>query len=156
MVESKEIKEMAEKASELAKNIWLAGLGAYGKALDEAQDQYGKVSVKVNEQVDKVKEQVIGSDSTRLFEELVAKGKKLESQTSEKFTEVKDKAAATLEERLAQVKESLNFANKGDDVSAQLADLSSKLDLVMAAVGTQTEVKKVVAKKAAATSKAAE
>lgn len=35
---------IADKASEVAKSIWLAGLGAYGKAFDEAVTQYGKVS----------------------------------------------------------------------------------------------------------------
>ena len=33
---------MADKASEIAKNIWLAGLGAYGKAFDEAQGRLDK------------------------------------------------------------------------------------------------------------------
>ena len=37
-----EIKEMTEKTGDLVKNIWFAGLGACGKAADEAQDQYGK------------------------------------------------------------------------------------------------------------------
>ena len=31
--------KVSEKASEIAKNIWLAGLGAYGKAVDDAQDR---------------------------------------------------------------------------------------------------------------------
>ncbi len=30
-------KNVSDKASEIAKNIWLAGLGAYGKTFDEAQ-----------------------------------------------------------------------------------------------------------------------
>ncbi len=139
MADTKEIKEMAEKASDLAKNIWLAGLGAYGKALDEAQGQYEKVSEKVNK------------ESTRLFDELVAKGKKLEGETQVKFNEVKEKSSATLEERLAQVKDSMNFTSKNADVAGQLEELSSKLDLVLEALGAKTTAKKVVtAKKSAA------
>lgn len=138
MADTKEIKEMAEKASDLAKNIWLAGLGAYGKALDEAQGQYEKVSEKVNK------------ESTRLFDELVAKGKKLEGETQVKFNEVKEKSSATLEERLAQVKDSMNFTSKNAEVASQLEELSGKLDLVLEALGAKTTAKKVTAKKSSA------
>jgi len=34
---SDEKSKVSDKASEIAKNIWLAGVGAYGKAVDEAQ-----------------------------------------------------------------------------------------------------------------------
>ena len=142
MADTKEIKEMAEKASDLAKNIWLAGLGAYGKALDEAHGQYEKVSEKVNK------------ESTRLFDELVAKGKKLEGETQVKFNEVKEKSSATLEERLAQVKDSMNFTSKNADVASQLEELSSKLDLVLEALGAKTTAKKVVTTKKSAASAA--
>lgn len=140
MSETKDIKEMAEKASDLAKNIWLAGLGAYGKALDEAQDQYEKVAEKVN------------TESSRLFDELVAKGKKLEGQTQDKLSEVKEKSSATLEDRLAQVKSSLSFTHKNADLGSQLDDVSKKLDLVIEALGAKYPAKKATAKKASAKS----
>ena len=140
MAETKDIKELTDKASEAAKNIWLAGLGAYGKAVDEAQGQYEKVSDKMNK------------ESTRLFDELVAKGKKLENETSNKLNEVKEKSSATLEERLAQVKESLSFSAKVN----QLDEISSKLDLVVEALGAAKKVPaKKITKKATA-SKSAE
>lgn len=142
MADSKEIKEMAEKASDLAKNIWLAGLGAYGKALDEAHGQYEKVSEKVNK------------ESSRLFDELVAKGKKLEGETQSKLSEVKEKSSANLEERLAQVKGSLNFTSKNVEIMTQLEEVSSKLDLVLEALGAKTTAKKVTTKKAASSAKA--
>ena len=148
MAESKDIKEMADKASDLAKNIWLAGLGAYGKALDEAQGQYEKVSGKVTEKVESVKASTT-EESGKLFEELVAKGKKLEGETSEKFTEVKEKTSSNLEERLAQVKNSLSFATQGDgNLSAQLDDLSKKLDLIIDALGAKSAPKKSTKKSA--------
>lgn len=135
---TQEIKERAEKAGDLAKNIWLAGLGAYGKALDEAQGQYEKVSEKVNK------------ESSRLFDELIAKGKKLEGETQSKFTEVREKSAATLEERLAQVKESLSFANKNTDLASKVDELSEKLDLVIASLETKPAPKKAAPRRAAA------
>ncbi len=139
--ESVEIKEMAEKASDLAKNIWLAGLGAYGKALDEAHGQYEKVSEKVN------------VESSRLFDELVAKGKKLEDETQDKLSEVKEKSSASLEDRLANVKESLSFTSKGSEAADELATISKKLDLVIEALGASAKkpaAKKPAAKKASA------
>lgn len=137
---SQELKEKAEKAGDLAKNIWLAGLGAYGKAIDEAQGQYEKASEKVNQ------------ESSRLFDELVAKGKKLEGETQTKFAEVKEKTTATLEERLAQVKESLSFASKNDELANKVDELSEKLDLVIASLGAKAPAKKAAAKKAASAS----
>ncbi len=151
MSESIEIKEMAEKASELAKNIWLAGLGAYGKAIDEAQGQYEKVSGKVTEKVEDVKSSTT-EESTKLFDELVAKGKKLEDETTEKLSEVKEKTSNNLEDRLAQVKSSLTFASRNDgNVEAQLDDLSKKLDLVIEALGAKSTTKKTVKKSASKT-----
>ncbi len=142
MAETKELKDMAEKASETAKNIWLAGLGAYGKALDEAQEKYGEVSEKMNK------------ESSRLFEELVAKGKKLEGDTSEKLTEVKEKSSANLEERLSQVKDSLSFA-RGSEESVKLDEIANKLDLIIEALGAKkAPAKKAAAKKAASSAKA--
>lgn len=129
---TKDIKEKAEKAGELAKNIWLAGLGAYGKAVDEAQGQYEKTSEKVNK------------ESNRLFDELVAKGKELEGETQSKLAEFKEKSAATLEERLAQVKANLSFVNKNAELAAKVDELSEKLDLVIASLNEKP------AKKAAA------
>lgn len=131
----KDLKEFADKASETAKNIWLAGLGAYGKAIDEAQEQYGKVSEKVNK------------ESSRLFDELVAKGKKLENETSEKLHDAKEKTETSLEERIAQVKESLKYTS----TSSQLEEINEKLDKVLAAVAP----KKAPAKKKAASASTA-
>ena len=37
--------KVTDKASEIAKNIWLAGVGAYGRAVDESQDRLEKAGV---------------------------------------------------------------------------------------------------------------
>lgn len=143
---TQEIKDRAEKATELAKNIWLAGLGAYGKAIDEAQGQFEKASEKVTQ------------ESNRLFEELVAKGKQLEGDTQAKLAEVKEKSSASLEERLAQVKESFSFSTKSDDLAEKVDALSEKLDLIIASLGKDAKpaaTKAAAPKKAAATKKAA-
>ena len=43
-----------ETLETLAKKIWLAGLGAYGKSLNEAQDTYDKVSQKVSQEASRL------------------------------------------------------------------------------------------------------
>lgn len=142
--ESVDLKELAGKASDLAKNIWLAGLGAYGKAIDEAQGQYDKVTGKVKEA-----EQKAEKSTMNLFEELVSKGKKLEEETTVKFNEVKDKASDSLDERIEQVKTGLTFSFKkeGESEEDQLKAISEKLDTVLASLGSKPAVKKTAAKK---------
>lgn len=113
--------KVSEKTSELAKNIWLAGLGAYGKAYDQAQGRYEKAS----------------RESSRFFEDLVSKGQKLEGSTQKKLTVVKNKSTETLEERITNVKEALGFGETGkkatlSDLEAKIEKLSAKIDKLSA------------------------
>lgn len=127
----------AEKAGEIAKKIWLAGLGAYGKAFDGASDQMDKI----NEHYEKM-----SKDTSKLFEDLVAKGKKLDSESQEKISEVKSKTSSTIEERINKVRSSLHFGGNAAD-TAQLNEkidaLTAKVDALLDAMG---EGKKAAAK----------
>ncbi len=123
--------KVAEKASEVAKRIWLAGLGAYGIALDEAVDQYGKVSDKVSK------------ETSKIFDELVEKGKLLEDQTNAR-PEKKVRPSkvpvppSTIEERIAKVRHSLGFDHSREDRITHIEDkldaLSGKLDRLLDAL----------------------
>ncbi len=64
---------VSDKASEIAKNIWLAGLGAYGKAFDEAQDRLDKAS----------------KEPPRLFKDLVKKGEELEDEVRDSLASIR-------------------------------------------------------------------
>ena len=105
----------AEKASEVAKKIWLAGLGAYGRAFDGASEQIDKL----NEQYEKM-----SKETTELFDELVAKGKKLDTESHAKLSEAKTKTTSTIEERINKVRSSLHFGGG----SADVAELTQKVD----------------------------
>ena len=59
---SDEKSKVTDKASEIAKNIWLAGVGAYGKAVDDAQGRLEKTAM----------------EPPKLFRELVKAGTALE------------------------------------------------------------------------------
>ena len=115
--------------NDLVKKIWLAGLGAYGMTYDEAKDQYGKAN----------------KETANLFDELVAKGKKVEGDLQEKTAEIKEKTTTTVEERLAQVKGGLKFTSKNAALASQLEDVNSKLDKVINALETKKTNKKAPA-----------
>ncbi len=114
---------VSDKASEIAKNIWLAGLGAYGKALDEAQDRLDKAT----------------KEPPRLFKDLVKKGEKLEDEVRDSLSSIQETSTSSVEERIRKVREnfSLNLGGRHDDlteISAKLDALTEKVDAIAAAV----------------------
>ena len=110
--------EATEFPADVAKNIWLAGLGAYGKAYDEAVARYEKAS----------------KDTPKLFKDLVKKGEKLEEETREtvsdnKLTKARDDIRADIEERIQAVKDNLGFGNLfGTQGETDLGRIEEKLD----------------------------
>lgn len=83
-----------ENAADLARNIWLAGLGAYGKAWDQAQDRLEKAE----------------KDTAKLFDDLVSKGQKIEKETQKKVQEVADLSGNfSIEDRLQRYAIVLGF-----------------------------------------------
>jgi hypothetical protein len=72
------IKETASTAEEMARKIWLAGLGAYGQGYEEAKGRIESLS----------------TDSSKFFDELVVKGEKLETEGKDKVKQVKSDVVA--------------------------------------------------------------
>ena len=108
-----------DKAGEFAKQIWLAGLGAYGKAFDEATERYDKAT----------------KESPKLFRELVAKGTKLENETREALAESKiGKTGTNLEQRIQKMRESVNLGFLGTDKD-DIKRIEAKLDKLSKEVG---------------------
>lgn len=131
---------ITDKAGDMAKSIWLAGLGAYGKAFDEAVTQYDKVS----------------KETSKLFDELVEKGRKLDSDSQTKLTKAKSKTTATIEERISKVRESVNLPTlsmgvtgsaKIDELNAKVDALADKLDALLDTVATKPKAPKARAVK---------
>ncbi|MFT6270098.1 MAG: polyhydroxyalkanoate synthesis regulator phasin [Alphaproteobacteria bacterium] len=112
------IKETASTAEEMARKIWLAGLGAYGKGYEEIKGRMESLS----------------TDSNKLFDELVVKGQKLETEGKGKVEEVKNEVVAktAIESRIETVRTKLGFNNTDND--QKIEDLSSKIDALTAAV----------------------
>ena len=102
---SDEKNKVTDKASEIAKNIWLAGVGAYGKAVEEAQGRIEKAM-----------------EPPKLFRELVKAGTALEEEAREGTAS----ARHSVEERISRVRE--NFHNQRPARIEDLAALHKKVD----------------------------
>ena len=130
MSEDNSDKSTVDKSAERAKNIWLAGLGAYGRAFDEAHDRYEKAS----------------KETSKVFENLVAKGKKLENETQGKLKDVRSKSTSNIDERINKVKETLGFSdgdkgNSIEELNQKIDSLSAKVDQLLEAVTPKAKAK---------------
>jgi hypothetical protein len=130
---------VSDKASEIAKNIWLAGLGAYGKAFDEAHDRLDKVS----------------KEPERLFRDLVDKGTRLEDEVKDSLSSIRKSSASSVEERIKKVRENfnLNLVSRGDElieINAKLDKLTRKVDALAKALQKTPAKRKPAARKSTA------
>jgi tetrahydromethanopterin S-methyltransferase subunit G len=138
--------------SDTARKIWLAGIGAYGKAFSEAKEGLTKVS----------------KETSKVFDDLVEKGEVIETMVSYKSKEVahdvKQKVGGSLDigkldidERIAKMRARLKkssarvglgdvFDDDDDDgnghgetnsVAERLDKMEAKLDLILKALAPQ-------------------
>jgi polyhydroxyalkanoate synthesis regulator phasin len=112
------IKEKAANAEDMARKVWLAGIGAYGKGYEEVKGRF----------------EALSTDSNKLFDELVIKGEKLETEGKDKVKEVQTKVAAQteIETRIETVRNKLGLNNTDSD--KKIEELSDKIDALTAAV----------------------
>lgn len=106
---------MSDKASEIARNIWLAGVGAYGRAVDEAQLRLERAGV----------------EPPKLFRDLVQAGAALEDEAQQAM-EAGQAARQSVEERIQRVRENFNLQRpaRGEDLQA----LHQKIDALSAQI----------------------
>jgi len=121
--------KVTDKAGEIAKNIWLAGVGAYGKAVDEAQGRLEKAGV----------------ESPKLFKDLVKAGTLLEEEARDAL-----RASATarnsVEDRINRVRENFNLQRpaRGEDLLAlheKIDRLANQLDTLTKTLSDQGVLK---------------
>lgn len=121
--------KMTDKASEIAKNIWLAGVGAYGRAVDEAHGRMEKAGV----------------ESPKLFRDLVKAGAALEDEAREAIG-AGQQARHSVEERITRVRDNFNLQRpvEGEDLLAlheKIDRLTNKVDGLAAALAASGAVK---------------
>lgn len=151
----KKPKGKKRNSTDTARRIWLAGVGAYGRAFTEAQEAIKDMS----------------GETSRVFDDLVQKGEFIEMAVDKKRKEIVSKAGMpeinmpefsipdlNMDDRIAKMRSRLM---RGEDVAedinsleSRLETIESKLDRVLAALETpKTTSKKPAAKKPARASK---
>jgi len=121
---SDEKSKVSDKASEIAKNIWLAGVGAYGKAVDEAQGRLERAM-----------------EPPKLFRDLVKAGSALE-EDARSALEARAAAMSSVEQRIARVRENFHMQRPAriEDIAAlqkKVDQLSRKVDKLAKALAEQ-------------------
>lgn len=121
---SDEKSKVTDKASEIAKNIWLAGVGAYGKAVDDAQGRLEKAM-----------------EPPKLFRDLVKAGTALEDDAREAL-ETATAARNSVEERIQRVRENFHMQRPAriEDLTAlhkKVDQLTRKVDKLSKALAEQ-------------------
>ena len=140
-------KDKKRSSTESARRIWLAGIGAYGRAFSEAQEALKDVTGK-------------GSD---IFDELVQKGEILETVGKTKGKEILDKAQLPdfdmpdfdIDDRIKSMRERLSRGGKepapSNDYQDRLAAVEAKLDKILALLEPKKPAKKKTVKRATTT-----
>ena len=138
-------KDKKHSSTESARRIWLAGIGAYGRAFTEAQEVLKDVTGK----------------SSEVFDELVQKGEMLEMVGKAKGKEALEKAQIPsfdmpdfdLDDRIKAMRSRLSGAAKPADKVYHLEDrleaIEEKLDIVLALLEPKKPVRKAAQKKVA-------
>ena len=126
---------VTDKAGEIAKNIWLAGVGAYGRAVDEAQGRLEKAGV----------------EPPKLFRDLVKAGAALEEEAREAI-EAGQAARTSVEDRINRVRDNFNMQlpARGEDLLAlheKIDRLSNRIDELTELLAASAPPRKPAAKK---------
>lgn len=123
-------------STETARRIWLAGIGAYGRAFTEAQEALKDVTGK----------------SSEIFDDLVQKGAMIEKVVEVKGKDMIDKASVPsldIDERIKAMRARLSRGGSdgNDDIEARLAAVEAKLDKVLDLLAPPKTARKPSAKR---------
>jgi len=107
----------------MARKIWLAGIGAYGRAFSEAQESLAKVS----------------EESSHVFNDLVAKGEEIEETVETRSRALAQRVKTpglSIDERIKQMRARLKIGDDDgdrlDSLETRLAAIEHKLDILLA------------------------
>ncbi|MBL4864607.1 MAG: hypothetical protein JKY63_06970 [Rhodobiaceae bacterium] len=141
-------KSPVDRASDLARQIWLAGIGAYGQAIDETQEQVTRRVAKVSKETTKIFDDLVtrGNDLEQRLGELGALGKMGAEAGAKKLRQGAD-LSLSLEDRLARMRDMLGLAPSGSGVELKLEKLQSDLSLLSEKVDVLIGLQSGVAKK---------
>ena len=130
----------AAPTTETARKIWLAGIGAYGRAFSEAQGSLAR----------------LGDETSRVFEDLVEKGEQIESAVEKKGREVAARVAPNatpFDERIKRMRERIGLADQSPSLRSEITDIEMRLDRIEAKLDQLLSGKKPAAAARKATKK---
>ena len=112
-------------AGDMARKIWLAGIGAYGRAFSDAQESLAKVS----------------DETSKYFEDLVRRGEEIEDAVETRGRELAERVkspAVSMEDRIKEMREKLKLGavggdNRIDALENRLDAIEEKIDQLLAA-----------------------
>lgn len=135
-----------KKTSDMARRIWLAGIGAYGKAFEDSREAIRGLSGNLS------------GSSSDVFESLAEKGEKLEMAAKVKGAQLAGKASDLndslgIDDRIQAMRDRLSGGSSDDRidaVEARLTSIEAKLDALLKASPSpkRTTTRKTTAKKA--------
>ena len=135
---TKDTKKTVERTEEMSRKIWLAGLGAYGQSLDNLHTGYEKMSDHARE----------------YFEELVARGEKLENDTRSGISSARSKIKSQTEKnremlnrQIAELREKVSATSLHKDelleeLQGRVTKLTETLNKLIPAREKSTPAKK--------------
>ncbi len=111
------------RSTDMARKIWLAGVGAYGRAFSEAQESLAKVT----------------DDTSRVFDDLVARGEEIEDTVEEHGRALAKRVnapARSFDERIRKMRARLttdddDSGERVQALEARLGAIEEKLDLLL-------------------------
>ncbi len=122
------------RSGDMARKIWLAGVGAYGRAFSEAQESLAKVT----------------DDTSRMFDDLVARGEEIEDTVEERGRALAKRVnapARSFDERIRKMR--ARIASSDDDSGERMHTLEARLDAIEAKLDLLLAAQKSSAKKPA-------
>ncbi len=108
-----------ESAQVLAKQVWFAGLGVFGRTVEEVKDRVEQTNEELQARYTK-----LNKDGQELVKDLVVRGEKVQDEAQERLLE----GRATVEEQIEAAKGRLVGLTSVVDIPARLQDLSDKLE----------------------------
>lgn len=140
---------ITERAGDFAKNIWLAGLGAYGEAYDEFANQ-PKSLKELPALFKELVEKGAGIESTESGATTKRGAKSKKSKTAQRQAEASPFESESLEQRIRRMREGLNL-NWSAPPASDIQRLEDKIDALQREIHDLKAMLKPAAKAAAKT-----
>ena len=108
---------MAKKlphSADTARKIWLAGIGAYGRAFSEAQESLAKLS----------------GDGARVFDDLVAKGEAIERKVEARGRKVAERVAPgalAIDDRIKRMRARIGLGDDNNSLADDVRALEARV-----------------------------